>query len=96
MINFEMNNLIDFVKFIESFHIYINGKRCVISTGDNGFDEIKSRIEFLFGLARVMPAFGVSLHSETLDALKQDCWIQINFIQNIDIDGLNFDGLLFK
>ena len=43
-----------------------------------------------------MPAFGVSLHAETLNELKNDNWIKINFNKQIIVNELPFVSLIFK
>ena len=43
-----------------------------------------------------MPALGVSLHNETLEALKNGKWIRLEFQNQQDFNGLVFSALLFK
>ena len=43
-----------------------------------------------------MPAFGVSLHNETLNEIKSNCWLQVNFNKEIVKNGLPFNALLFR
>ncbi|MBQ8615413.1 MAG: hypothetical protein IJ415_02485 [Clostridia bacterium] len=97
MINYNyIDNMADCVQNIESFSVFESGNIRVISKGNEVFNKILKNIEELFSTSRVMPAFGVSLHDETLNALKQDNWLQINFNEELEKNGLPFSSLLFK
>ena len=50
----------------------------------------------LFQSARLMPAFSVSLHNETIDALKEGKWLKLTFLHQQNVNGLLFDGLVFQ
>lgn len=93
--NYE-DSMIDCLQNIESFSIFESGNKIVISKENEEFNIILKKIEEIFSSSRVMPAFGVSLHDETLNALKQDNWLQIDFNQEISKNGLPFSSLLFK
>ena len=55
-----------------------------------------SKLKDLFLYSRLMPAFPVSLHNETLDALRQGQWLKLSFTCRQNVNGLLFDGLLFQ
>jgi len=67
----------------------------VIANSDE-FHKIKNNLLLIFSNSRLMPAFGVSLHKETLNELKSGAWLQINFSQPQTKNGLPFNALLFK
>jgi len=90
------NSLIDCIDFIESFEVHVNGEKKLILQSDCDFNKIKSNLEGLFVQSRLMPAFGVSSHIETLNEIKQDSWIKINFNKEIIKSGLPCEALLFK
>lgn len=97
MINFNAgDSLVENIQFIESFCVVNNGEIVEISKEDKMFEELKSKIEILFSCSRIMPAFGVSLHNETLNALEKESWVQINFGKELSVNGLPFNALLFK
>ena len=90
------NSLIDVINDIESFEIFDNGTKNKIKKESKEFEYLLSKIENLFFSSRLMPAFGVSLHQETMQELKNDIWLKINFRIEQNKNGLSFDALLFK
>lgn len=90
------NNMSECVQYIESFYIFENGIKREINKNTLNFKLFKKGVGIALKRARVMPAFGVSLHSETQNALKKDMWLQINFNKKQEINGLPFDALLVK
>jgi len=89
-------SLIDCLNFVESFEILNNGKVEIVTNEQDKFNQIFNNIKEIFASSRLMPAFGVSLHNETLNELKNGCWFQINFNKEQIKNGLNFNSLLFK
>ena len=73
-----------------------NGEVKKISQEDNDFSMFKSNLRELFSNSRLMPAFGVSLHNETITEIKKDIWLKINFNHVLEKNGLPFYSLLFK
>ena len=43
-----------------------------------------------------MPAFGVSVHNETLNAINSGSWLQVNFEKELSENQLSFTSLIFK
>lgn len=81
---------------IESFNLYVNGKKEVVLKSNKQFDALLSNVKEIFSQSRIMPAFGVSLHNETLNELKTSTWLEINFSSEQIVNDLNFATLLFK
>ena len=90
------NSLVDIIDHIESFEVFENGNIRLINDKQEDFLKIKSNLKDLFSSSRLMPAFGVSLHDETLNEIKKDSWLKINFESLIEKSGLPFSSLLFK
>ncbi len=90
------NNLADILDNIESFSIFTNGKTNVIDFKMGKFLNVKNKLKDVFNHARLMPAFGVSLHEETQRELESGNWLQINFQNEQTQNGLSFNSLLFK
>lgn len=90
------NSLIDCLKYVESFEIFNNGEVEIVTNEQDKFNQIFNNIKEVFASSRLMPAFGVSLHNETLNELKNGNWFQINFNKEQIKNGLNFNSLLFK
>ena len=98
MINFvyNENSLIDCMDYVEKFEVNIHGKSKEIEKENKEFNVIFLRLKDLFANSRLMPAFGVSIHSQTLNELKNHKWIKIYFSQEMSKNGLKFSSLLFK
>ena len=90
------NEMLNCLKKIESFVVRCNGEKTTIKKEDIKFKELHDKVYNLFSNSRVMPAFGVSLNSETQDAIRNDVWIEINFNSEMIINELSFSSLLFK
>lgn len=89
-------SLEDIVEHIESFEIFDNGEAKKISQEEKDFSMIKLNLKNLFSSSRLMPAFGVSLHNETIKEMQKDIWLKINFNNVLNKNGLPFSSLLFK
>lgn len=97
MINLNyQDNISQITEYIADFTIFKNGTKIKVGKADKFYNDLICNIEGLFSLSRVMPAFGVSLHDETLNELQNGEWIQINFNKEIEKNGLPFNALLFK
>ena len=90
------NELTQILQNVESFNIYTNGMKENVKKSSPDFKCIQQNLNKLFMQARIMPAFGVSLHNETLNELKTNTWLEINFDSEQEINELNFSSLVFK
>ncbi len=90
------NNLVDVIQKIESFEVFKQGNRELIDQKDNRFIFMKKKLLDLFSSSRLMPAFGVSLHNETMQEIESGVWLKVNFNKEIVKNGLPFASLLFK
>ena len=97
MIIYEENNsLTEILSKLESIDIFSNGKTQNVLPTDTKFNRIKAQLTKVFATSRIEPAFGVSLHDLTLQAIKQDKWLQLNFKEELTINDLPFTSLLLK
>jgi hypothetical protein len=46
--------------------------------------------------SHTMPAFGVSIHTETLKAIKNGVWLKLQYNGTQEVDGMPFDELLIE
>ena len=90
------NSLHNCLKFVENFEIFNAGKGKKIDETDIRFNRIFQNLENVFKNSFLLPAFGVSLHQETLNERENGVWLQINFKKEQTKNGLNFNSLLFK
>ena len=71
----------------------------VVKAYKSGTDEFKGIIACWYEMiegAYDMPAFGVSLHNETLDAMKSGRWIEFEFDNKQEHNGMSFEKLLIQ
>ena len=90
------NSMVDCFEHIEKFKVFDEGREIELHKSSKEFQSVLNKIEDLFHMGILMPAFGVSFHNETLNALKRDQWIRIDFDVEIEKNSLKFDALLFK
>lgn len=96
---FEVNNYIvhnKYIENIESFFVFQNGVKKVFKQNDENFKALKNEIINILQQSRLMPAFGVSLHNETIVEMQKGNWLQINFLNEMNLVGLLLDSLLIK
>ncbi len=98
MITMQNNDytLVDELKNLASVQVYENGKVRTINKGEQEFLTIFSNLKNLFLNGYLTPALGVSLHSDTVKAMKTDNWIKLNFLPTQTKDDLPFDALVFR
>ena len=86
----------EIIKKTESVTIVVDGKKKEIKKGNENFNKIIDNVLSCFEGARIMPALGVSLHNLTVEEMKQNKWIKLNFNKTVTLNELPFDSLLFR
>ena len=87
-------NVVDLFREEYMIEIYKNGESVELSQEQfNEFEEIFC--ESIEG-ARQMPAYGVSIHEHTIEAMKSGFWIKLIFDKVIVRSGMPFDSLLIN
>ena len=87
-------NMVDLFSEEYMIEIYKNGESVELSQEQfNEFEEIFC--ESIEG-ARQMPAYGVSIHDHTIEAMKSGFWIKFTFDNIIVKSGMPFDSLLIN
>lgn len=79
---------------LASIELIENGQRTILS-GQQKLSTLDN-LKGLFDEARIMPAFGVSLHNETTEAMQQGSWLKLRFASTSTINELPFDSLIFR
>lgn len=74
---------------------YNNGAEIIINQEVEG-EEIKKLFNEVVASSREMPAFGVSLHEETLKAMKEGVWLLFDFGETKDHNEMPFESLLIN
>ncbi len=90
------NEFVEIFNHLSKMEVIQNSKSVNYSKEDVNFDKIKTALLQSFDTARLMPAFGVSLHNETLKALKSGKWIKLTFDTQMTLMQLPFDELLIN
>ncbi len=91
--DYEIKKAIMNLKEVEFF---INGRSKNISKSDKEFSTIYNKIVDILKSSRLMPAYSVSLHDETIKARKSGVWVELHFEGEQVINELPFESLLFK
>lgn len=76
------------------FYAYKDGYQIEIT--DERQDKVESLLRESLKGARKMPAFGVSLHDETVSAVNSGIWLRFKFSKKYEVDGMPFDEILVQ
>ena len=80
----------------ENINVYNNGEMNVYGAGTEEFDNVLTGWKIMTDGARDMPAFGVSLNSETLKVLKSGIWVEFYFGKVYESNGMPYEKLLIN
>lgn len=86
--------LYDFFSDSNKITIFDDGKIYEFPQNSTGFGEILKEFLYLINDAHEMPAFGVSLHEETTQALTNGLWLKFDFEEEHEHNDLPFTSLL--
>ncbi len=75
-------------------NVYIDGKTEVYPVGSEKFNDICAEWNAMLDGAHIMPAFGVSLHHETVNQLQQGVWAEFEFEKQYTSNGMPYEKLL--
>ena len=81
---------------IKSIIIYNNGVKYLLNDNERQTTSVIFALRETFNGCREMPAFGVSLHNETIKAMGEGVWIEIVFANRLKHNELPFEKLLFQ
>ena len=90
------NDLIKCMTTPDSIVIYNNNAVTNINAEDETYAKITEAILTICKDAREMPAFGVSLDSETREAIKTGLWIELVYSTTQEYNEMPFDSLLIQ
>lgn len=80
----------------DAINVYTVGNLKSYKSGTDEYNGIILRWNEMTENAYDMPAFGVSLHNETLEALKNGRWIEFEFNEKQTYNGMTFEKLLIQ
>lgn len=76
--------------------IYKDGLKTEYEKDSDEFGEILLSLNSITIGAREMPAYGVSLHEETIKEMQSGYWVELNFNKTKTYSEMPFDSLLIK
>ena len=86
----------DFFEATETITIFKDGKEKTFPNTSTEFDKIKTEFMDMIYNSYEMPAFGVSIHEHTMQALQSGTWVQFNFKEQLKHNDMPFDALLIN
>lgn len=75
-------------------NVYIDGETAVYPVGSEKFNEICAEWNAMLDGAHIMPAFGVSLHHETVKQMKKGVWAEFEFDKQYSSNDMPYEKLL--
>ena len=93
---FNVTELNEIIAESESINVYNDGKTVVYGRVETPFNQIVEGWITLCENAREMPAFGVSLNDETIEARKAGLWVEFVFDKQYEHSNMTFEKLLIK
>lgn len=88
--------LSDVVAISEIINVYNNGEITVYGPVDPQYNQIVEGWNQLTKNAREMPAFGVSLNNETIEAMGTGLWVEFVLDKQYTHNNMTFEKLLVK
>ncbi len=80
--------------YAQGINVYKDGEVTAYKVGETRFNEICAEWNSMLYGAHQMPAFGVSLHRETVKALKSGVWAEFTFDGEMSSNGMPYEKLL--
>lgn len=90
------NNILEIMTTANEIIIYNNNQEVSFEPDSQEFNKIVEELSNLSQSSREAPAFGVSLHNETITAMEEGLWIEANFNKTISHNDMPFDSLLIQ
>ena len=91
-----MRELFNVFEKAACINVYSSGDIKAYKSGSDVFKGIMKCWNEMIEGAYDMPAFGVSLHADTLEAMKSGRWIEFEFPKKLEYNGMTFEKLLIQ
>lgn len=88
------NEIIESFKDCETVIVYTNGKCKTYCADSKEYKRILAIWSDMTSSARQMPAYGVSLNNETINAINKGVWVEFSYSHVCECAGMNFEKLL--
>lgn len=86
----------EYLGYINKINVICEGKKRTLLVSDNEFRLIISEMGYILSDCHDMPALGVSLHEETVNAMKNNCWVELCFPNTMEHNEMPFDTWLIE
>lgn len=90
--NMKQKTIQQYLSSTSQAQVIINGKVNEI----NDINELNIVLNEMLQDSHEMPAFGVSIHTETLKAINDGIWLRLQYNGTQVVDEMNFDELLIQ
>ena len=90
----EMAEIYEVFDKSESISVYNAGEKQNFTAGSNSYNEILSSWNDMIDGAHDMPAFGVSINSYTLKEMEKGIWLEFEYDNALEVNGMPFEKLL--
>ena len=90
------SNILDIMSTANEIIVYNNNTSITYETNTPEYNRIAEELSKLSQSSREAPAFGVSLHNETVSAMESGLWLEVTFTNTISHNDMPFDSLLIQ
>lgn len=92
----KLSNINDYFVYSNSITIYNNGQVVTFEQDTEQYETIMSAINTICQDSHEMPAFGVSLHNDTIIAIQSGIWLELSFDKEYTHNDMPFSKLLIE
>lgn len=90
--NMEEKTILEYLQSPSSVEIIVDNNTIQLERLDSFLIELNKMLDN----SQVMPAFGVSIHNHTVQALKKGIWLKFIYKQTNEAEGMFFDELIIE
>ena len=94
--NGSKNTITDYFDNSTNIVVFADEQKHLYFKGDDKFEIILKQLEDVCKDAHDMPAFGVSIHNETVEAKKHGLWLELEFATEQTFNEMPFNCLLIN
>lgn len=91
-----LNSVEQSFSYVQSINILNNNEKLSFKNNLPEFNEVINTLNEVVQNSHNMPAFSVSLHNETINAIKHGVWIELEFDKNLSFNDMPFTALLIQ
>lgn len=92
----KLSNINDYFVYSNTITIYNNGNLITFEQNSEQYNAIIVGLNDICQDSHEMPAFGVSLHDETISAIQSGLWLELTFNREYSHNDMPFSKLLIE